>query len=64
MPEDVSGSACRVIHICVSMIQPWYELPDDGLPRLKRERLAEYLRSSSFDAWACMRVHMSHDVDV
>lgn len=25
----------RVIHICCSMMQSWYLLPDDGLPRLK-----------------------------
>eukprot|EP00930_Biecheleria_cincta_P049862 TRINITY_DN35063_c0_g1_i1.p1 TRINITY_DN35063_c0_g1~~TRINITY_DN35063_c0_g1_i1.p1 ORF type:complete len:340 (-),score=53.36 TRINITY_DN35063_c0_g1_i1:19-1038(-) len=25
----------RVIHICFSMMQPWYRLPNDGLPRLK-----------------------------
>ena len=25
----------RVIHICCSMMQGWYELPQDGLPRLR-----------------------------
>lgn len=25
----------RVIHICCSMMQKWYQLPDDDLPRLK-----------------------------
>ena len=35
LPEDVGGSLCRAIHICTSMMPPWYELPDDGLPRLK-----------------------------
>ena len=25
----------RVIHICCSMMQRWYQLPDDDLPRLK-----------------------------
>ena len=25
----------RVIHICCSMMQGWYELPHDGLPRLR-----------------------------
>ena len=25
----------RVIHICCSMMQGWYELPDDKLPRLR-----------------------------
>ena len=25
----------RVIHICCSMMQGWYQLPDDGLPRLR-----------------------------
>uniref|UniRef100_A0A0G4FBW9 CENP-V/GFA domain-containing protein n=1 Tax=Chromera velia CCMP2878 TaxID=1169474 RepID=A0A0G4FBW9_9ALVE len=33
--EDMSRSLCRAIHICCSMMQPWYELPEDGLPRLK-----------------------------
>jgi len=29
------GSWYRVIHICCSMMQRWYKLPDDDLPRLK-----------------------------
>lgn len=32
-PDDESWY--RVIHICCSMMQPWYQLPADGLPRLK-----------------------------
>ena len=32
-PSDVMWY--RVIHICCSWMQPWYQLPDDGLPRLK-----------------------------
>jgi len=35
LPQDLSQSWYRVIHICCSMMQPWYRLPDDGLPRLK-----------------------------
>jgi len=35
LPEDLSQCWYRVIHICCSMMQPWYRLPDDGLPRLK-----------------------------
>lgn len=35
LPEDVGGSLCRAIHICCSMMQPWYRLPLDGLPRLR-----------------------------
>lgn len=35
MPEDVGAALCRAIHICCSMKQSWYQLPDDGLPRLK-----------------------------
>eukprot|EP00931_Biecheleriopsis_adriatica_P084342 TRINITY_DN58130_c0_g1_i1.p1 TRINITY_DN58130_c0_g1~~TRINITY_DN58130_c0_g1_i1.p1 ORF type:complete len:347 (+),score=55.37 TRINITY_DN58130_c0_g1_i1:55-1095(+) len=34
-PRDDEGSWYRVIHICCSNLQPWYQLPDDGLPRLK-----------------------------
>mmetsp|Transcript_92462 Transcript_92462/g.193286 ORF Transcript_92462/g.193286 Transcript_92462/m.193286 type:complete len:378 (-) Transcript_92462:21-1154(-) len=26
---------CRIIHICCSMMQNWFSLPDDGYPRLK-----------------------------
>jgi hypothetical protein len=33
--ETLPRALCRAIHICCSMMQPWYELPDDGLPRLK-----------------------------
>lgn len=34
--EEALGEAlCRSIHICCSMMQPWYRLPDDKLPRLK-----------------------------
>lgn len=35
LPPDLSGSWYRVIHICCSMMQPWFRLPDDDLPRLK-----------------------------
>lgn len=35
LPEDLSTSWYRVIHICCSMMQPWYRLPDDGLARLR-----------------------------
>lgn len=35
LPEDLDNSWYRVIHICCSMMQPWYRLPDDDLPRLK-----------------------------
>ncbi|KAL1510553.1 hypothetical protein AB1Y20_006855 [Prymnesium parvum] len=35
LPEDIGAALCRSIHICCSMMQAWYELPDDGLPRLK-----------------------------
>ena len=28
------AALCRSIHICCSMMPPWYRLPDDGLPRL------------------------------
>jgi len=35
LPQDLSDSWYRVIHICCSMMQPWYKLPDDKLPRLK-----------------------------
>ena len=28
------AALCRSIHICCSMMPPWYQLPDDGLPRL------------------------------
>eukprot|EP00927_Polykrikos_kofoidii_P061266 TRINITY_DN56127_c0_g1_i1.p1 TRINITY_DN56127_c0_g1~~TRINITY_DN56127_c0_g1_i1.p1 ORF type:complete len:340 (-),score=42.63 TRINITY_DN56127_c0_g1_i1:167-1186(-) len=35
LPEWHREKWYRVIHICCSMMQPWYELPDDGLPRLK-----------------------------
>ena len=31
----LAASLARVIHICTSDLQGWYELPDDGLPRLK-----------------------------
>jgi len=34
-PEDLESYLCRVVHICCSMMQPWYRLPDDGLPRLR-----------------------------
>ena len=38
--EGISGVVAgamwyRVIHICCAYMQPWYRLPDDGLPRLK-----------------------------
>lgn len=29
------GEWYRVVHICCSMMQPWYRLPDDDLPRLR-----------------------------
>ena len=35
LPVDLQDALCRSIHICVGMMQPWYELPDDGIPRLK-----------------------------
>lgn len=35
LPEDMGGELRRAVHICCSMMQPWYRLPDDGLPRLK-----------------------------
>eukprot|EP00933_Yihiella_yeosuensis_P061540 TRINITY_DN6436_c4_g1_i1.p1 TRINITY_DN6436_c4_g1~~TRINITY_DN6436_c4_g1_i1.p1 ORF type:complete len:353 (-),score=57.92 TRINITY_DN6436_c4_g1_i1:280-1338(-) len=35
LPENAETDWYRVIHICCSMMQPWYRLPDDGLPRLK-----------------------------
>lgn len=35
LPRDWDGMWYRVIHICCSMMQPWYRLPDDCLPRLK-----------------------------
>ena len=35
LPVDLEDALCRSIHICVGMMQPWYELPDDGIPRLK-----------------------------
>eukprot|EP00747_Dinoflagellata_sp_TGD_P200616 gnl/TRDRNA2_/TRDRNA2_74037_c0_seq2.p1 gnl/TRDRNA2_/TRDRNA2_74037_c0~~gnl/TRDRNA2_/TRDRNA2_74037_c0_seq2.p1 ORF type:complete len:325 (-),score=20.95 gnl/TRDRNA2_/TRDRNA2_74037_c0_seq2:43-1017(-) len=34
LPEDMPGSLARAIHICCSMMQPWYRLPLDGIPRL------------------------------
>lgn len=39
--DDMPGKAgldaqtYRAIHICCSDLQPWYRLPDDGLPKLK-----------------------------
>ena len=30
LPKDVSAALCRAIHICCSMMQPWYVLPEDG----------------------------------
>ena len=35
LPADLPNALCRSIHICCSMMQPWYRLPDDQLPRLK-----------------------------
>lgn len=35
LPEEMPNALCRSIHICCSMMQPWYQLPDDRLPRLK-----------------------------
>ena len=35
LPADLPRALGRTIHICCSMMQAWYELPDDGLPRLK-----------------------------
>ena len=35
MPADLSAALCRAIHICCEWQQPWYSLPDDGLPRLR-----------------------------
>jgi len=35
LPDDADNKWYRVIHICCSMMQPWYRLPDDGLTRLK-----------------------------
>jgi hypothetical protein len=32
---ELSAALGRVIHICCTDMQGWYELPDDGLPRLK-----------------------------
>ena len=34
-PQQLGSALCRSIHICCSMMQPWYKLPDDELPRLK-----------------------------
>lgn len=31
----LAASLCRVIHICCGDLQPWYQLPDDALPRLR-----------------------------
>lgn len=35
IPTDVSAALSRSIHICCGMMQDWYELPDDDLPRLR-----------------------------
>ena len=35
LPKDMESALCRSIHICCSMMQPWYKIPDDDLPRLK-----------------------------
>jgi len=35
MPVSQAGQWYRVIHICCSMMQPWYRLPADRLPRLR-----------------------------
>ena len=35
LPQNLPSALCRSIHIYCSMMQPWYELPDDELPRLK-----------------------------
>lgn len=34
-PQKTHWLRYRVIHICCSMMQRWYQLPDDDLPRLK-----------------------------
>ena len=35
LPADIPAALCRTIHICCVYMQPWFELPDDGMPRLK-----------------------------
>ena len=35
LPKDMESALCRSIHICCSMMQPWFKIPDDDLPRLK-----------------------------
>lgn len=35
LPADLPAALCRTIHICCLYMQPWYELPHDGVPRLK-----------------------------
>ena len=33
--EDVSEQTIRAIHICCAWKSPWYQLPDDSLPRIQ-----------------------------
>ena len=35
IPDDLGAALSRSIHICCGSLQPWYELPDDDLPRLR-----------------------------